>query len=303
MWSLDDLPIFLAVVEHNGVTAAAVALGLSKSTVSKALQRLEDAMSLRLMERNSRNIRLTTEGEVFYRQGLAIMEQVQAANHLMGGLSSSPVGPLTVALPIAFAREYVAPRLPQFHQRYPKVDLEIIMTSQSVDIIRDQIDLAVVVGGLVNSELIARTLIQSQLIWVSSPSYVATHEFKPTTESLKSHIQVIESRYSARQFPLRIEEKKQSIDLVTGVVRINDPIAVREAVLNGAGVAPLPHHYCQRLLNSGELVQVYDQIECAANAATLSVVYPSRRFMSNKARAFLDFLIEIAESIPSRCLY
>lgn len=295
MWSLDDLPIFLAVVENNGVTAAAVTMGLSKSTVSKALQRLEDAMSLRLMERNSRNIRLTTEGEVFYRQGLVIMEQVQNANHLMGGLSSAPIGPLIVALPIAFAREYVSPKLAQFHLRYPKVDLEIIITSQPVDIIREQIDLAVVVGRLVNSELIARTLIESQLIWVCSPNYAAHHKFEPTIESLKSHIQVVESRYSTRLFPLRIEDKKLSLDLLSGVIRINDPIAVREAVLNSAGVAPLPHHYCQRLLDSGELVQVFSNIECAANTATLSVVYPSRRFMSNKARAFLDFLLEITE--------
>ena len=104
-WTIDDVPVFVAVVDQNGVTAAARALGMPKSTVSKALSRLEEALGLRLIERNSRNLRVTGEGETFYRQAVLIMEQVREADAAMAGLNAVPSGRLVAALPPALCQD------------------------------------------------------------------------------------------------------------------------------------------------------------------------------------------------------
>ena len=142
-WNIDDIPSFIAAVEQGGISAAASKLNISKSTVSKALSRLEEALGVRLLDRNSRNVRVTSEGQAFYQHCIRIMEQVNEANGQMAGLISEPQGKLVAALPIAFSREFVAQHIEQFRQRYPDIELEIIITSSPVDIIRDQIDLAV----------------------------------------------------------------------------------------------------------------------------------------------------------------
>ena len=296
-WSIDDVPIYIAVVEHNSLSAAARHLDISKSTVSKSLNRLEQALGIRLLERNSRNIRITSDGEVFYRHALLILEQVSEADAVMSGLTSTPSGKLVVALPMAFARECVAPRLGEFRQAYPRIDLEIIISSLPVDIIRDQIDVAVVVGSLNDSELIVKKLYESRLMWVASPDYAATRPLGASPEELLSHIQLCEKRYGLSQFPIRIKDQHRHLDLSRNITHVNDPIFVREAVMNGAGISPLPNQYCEKHIAKGQLVQVYRHIGFDASASELSAIYPSRRLRSNKTRVFIDFLVDICEQL------
>ncbi|WP_286237868.1 LysR family transcriptional regulator [Neptuniibacter halophilus] len=296
-WNIDDIPLFIATVEHKGVSAAAAHLQLAKSTVSKGLNRLEQALGLRLLERNSRNIRITAEGETFYRHCLQIMQQVEETEAAMSGLQAEPGGRLVVALPMAFGREIVARHLPRFRRQFPKIELEIIITSHPVDIIRDQIDLAVVIGELADSELIATPLYQSRLLWVTTPAYRDSHELGSSTEALQGHIQICEQRYRHSRFPVRQAESRKTINLSRGIIHVNDPIAVREALLNGGGVSLLPDQYCKPCLASGELVEVYPEVQFEASAAVLSAVYPQRRLMSKNCRVFLEFLRELCEQI------
>lgn len=293
-WNIDDVPIYIAVVEYEGISAAARFLGISKSTVSKAISRLEDALSVRLLERNSRNVRITSEGDIFYKRGMLIMEQVSETNAIMAGLTATPRGRLVVSLPIAFSREIVAPQLVVFQERFPEIELEILVTNKPVDIIRDQIDLAVVVGELQDSELVTKKLYRGELTWVSSPAYIKNNVLADSVDDLRSHIKIIEKRYGARQFPLKIGQQNTHIDLNSMVTHVNDPIAVAKAVIHGCGVSFLPDQYCKRYFESGELVPVYEHIDINSAAVGLSAVYPSRRFISNKTRVFLDFLINIA---------
>ena len=297
-WSIDDAPLFIAIVRHKGLTAAADNLGIAKSTLSKALTRLEKGLNLRLIERNSRSLRITPEGDAFYQQCLQIMEQVREADHVMEDLGAEPKGKLRVALPIAFSRDYVARRLPEFCQRFPKVELEIIITSHPVDIIRNHIDLAVVVGAQNDSELIMRPLHEGRLVWVSSPQYVAQHELGSTLDHLRSHIRLCEQRYASARFPVNINGQHAQLDLTDGVVHINDPISVREAVLSGWGVSLLASQYCRPQIERGELVPVFEHIGFEASAARLSAVYPGSRVTSAKIKAFLGFLSGICEEMP-----
>ncbi|HPE60299.1 MAG: LysR family transcriptional regulator [Thiothrix sp.] len=290
MWSLDDVPVYLAIVEQQGISQAARHLGVSKSMASKALMRLETALGVRLMERNSRNMRITSEGAVFYRYALLIMEQADRAQAVMSGLTAEPVGRLVVALPMAFSREIFIPRLPDFYRQYPRIELEIVITSHEPDIIRDQIDLAVVVGPLSDSELVVTRLYRGALIWVASARYVAQNTPDDTLESLRAHLRICETRYAQARFPVRIRDRKHYLDLQRGLMQVNDPMSVRDAVLNDFGVALLPLQYARQQLESGELQAVFPQVEVESSSADLSAVYPARRLLSNKTRALLDFL-------------
>jgi len=297
MWNIDDVPIFVAIVEQGGITPAASSMNISKSTVSKSLSRLEHALGVRLIDRNSRNIRVTSEGEAFYRQGLMIMEQVKEASAVMAGLTATPSGRLVVAVPMAFSREILAPNLPAFCERHPQIELDLIVTGQPVDIIRDQIDIAVVVGSLTDSELITKPIYQGELLWVTSPQYAKRNQLDGTFEALMSHLKICEKRYAQARLSVRENGQRKQADLRKHIAQVNDPITVRQAVLSGLGVSFLPSQYCMAQIKSGDLLQVYEHIRFDMSASALSVVYPSRRLISNKTRVFLEFLFRICKQI------
>ena len=298
-WNLEHLPVFVQVAELLGISAAANQLNIPKSSVSKTISQLEKSLGVRLFERNSRNVRLTNEGEVFYKESLRILEVVDNAAHTMQGIVSTPSGKLTVALPIAFSREIIAPKLKDFTEQYPDIELEVVVTNQALDIIKDQIDLAVVVGAQSDSELIVKTLYKSRLCCVATPDYVADVSMSETAECLQEHVKIVESRYALRRFPIRLAQQKQHINLNFRKVRVNDPLSVREAVLNGFGVGLVPYQYCHKQLSTGQFIEVFPSIDFDVSAATLSVIYPSRRLVSNKSRAFLNFLTQCCEQLQT----
>lgn len=292
-WRLDDIPVFLAVLEQGGISAAARALDCPKSTVSAALARLERALGLRLVDRSSRSLRVTSEGEAFYRQALLIMEQAREADALMAGLGAAPSGRLSVALPPAFSQEMVAPRLPGFRARHPGIELDIVVTSQGAALVRDRVDLAVVVGALDDSELVSRTLLSGELIWVSSPRWLAGHPLGRTLDEARAQVQICETRYARQRMPVHVDGQAAVIDLTRGVTRVDDPLVVRRVVMAGGGVSVLPRHYCAEPLADGRLVEVLPHIRFDLAASRLTAVYPGRRLLSPRVRVFLEFLAGI----------
>lgn len=293
-WSIDDLPIFAAVVKQKGITAAAEYLNTPKSTVSRSITRLENALGVRLLERNSRNIRLTHDGEAFYQHSLLILEQVEEANNRMAGLTAVPSGQLTVALPMAFAREIVAPKLNIFLQQYPDVRLEIIITSRDEDPIQDHIDIAVVIGSQPDSDLIAQPLTKSTLVWICSADYYHNNHFGTHVEDLTKHLFIGEKRYCKTGLQVLDHGDPKTIEM-TELSCLNDVISVQQAIAGGAGVSMVPSLYCKEQLKNGSLVQVYHDIAFDSDSALITALYPSRRCRSNKTKAFLDFLKTLTE--------
>lgn len=298
-WNIDDAPVFIAVVDRNGISTAADHLQMPKSTVSRCISRLEERLGVRLLARNSRRLRVTAEGEVFYRHAVQIMEQVSLANAEMAGLTSVPSGRLTVALPMAFSREIVAGNLSRFNERYPLINLEVIVTSHNVDVIREQVDIALVIGQLNDSELIAQKLMETSLVWIASPEYAKAHQLDDTVgiEGLVSHIHVCERRYGQSRLTVYEQGTKQAISLAH-VMHTNDPIMVREMVVDGAGVSLAPLIYCRRNISEGSLVQVFPHIRIDSTAV-ISAVYPGRSLGSTKNRCFIDFIRDIVKEISA----
>ncbi len=296
-WNLDDLPVFVAIIGQDGISAAARELGMPKSTVSATLTRLERALGLRLIDRSSRSLRVTAEGAAFHRQALLILEQAREADDLMAGLASAPTGRVSVALPPAFSLEVLAPRLPEFRARHPGLELEIVVTSQGSALVRERVDLAVVVGPLEDSELVSRTLIEGDLIWVASPAWLAGHRPGETLDAVRAQIQICEARYAVRRVPVEVRGEPAHLDLSRGITRVNDPLAVRRVVMAGGGLSMLPRQYCIEPLAEGRLVEVLPHVRLSQASARLTAIYPGRRLLSPRVRALLDFLVETCAAL------
>lgn len=295
-WRLDDLPVFLAVIDQGGVSAAARALDAPKSTVSAALTRLEQGLGLRLIDRSSRSLRITAEGEAFRRQAQLILEQAREADALMAGLGSTPSGRLTVALPPAFSLELLAPHLERFRAAQPGIELEIVVSGQGATLVRDQVDVAVVVGPLEDSELVSLPLVAGGLVWVTSPRWLADHTPGPGLDELRRQVQVCETRYAQRRLPVHVNGEAAQIDLSRGITRVNDPLVVRRVVMDGGGLSLLPRHYCTAPLADGRLVEVLPHIRLDQARSQLTAVYPGRQLLSPRVRVFLAFLQEVCAS-------
>jgi DNA-binding transcriptional LysR family regulator len=278
------------VIEQNGITAAAEVLGMPKSSVSNAVARLERALGLRLIERDSRNLRITPEGEVFYRKALPIVEQATEADAAMAGLTAVPSGRLSVALPPAFSQEVFAPHLAGFARAYPEIELDITVSSHGAALIRDQVDVAVAVGPLEDSDLVSVVLISGPLVWVTSPGYAATLPAEVDERAISSHVLLCEKRYGLARLPVHVAGRAATIDLSHGVSHVNDPLAVRRAVLHGAGVSVLPRHYCREQLADGSLIEVWTSVAFDLAASKLTAIYPSRRLLSPRVRVFVNHL-------------
>lgn len=286
--------IFVAVVRFGGITAAAETLGKPKSSVSRAISELENRLGVRLFDRNSRQLRLTTEGDQFYQQMSAIYDQVDEAFSQVQGLSGAPKGPLSVALPMAFGREVVGPRLAEFMTRYPQIELDVRLVSQHLDMIKAGVDLSVEVGPLAPSDYVAVSLVRLELILVGAPDVVSQLSDPQDPDCVAREIRLIETRYGQGQLSLIGPFGRRRMTLPR-VSRVNDPLLIREAVRHGAGVSILPALYCEADLRSGLLQRVCRDAKVDPGSELL-VMYPSRRFVNTKSQLFIQFLRDTVET-------
>ena len=302
-WRIDDIPVFHAVVETGGMTAAGAALGMPKSSVSKSIARLEHDIGVRLLDRNSRRVRVTREGETFFQQCHKILDQVSETDAIMTGLAGVPSGRLSVALPPAFCEEVLAPKIAEFLHRYPGIELELEATARPIDMLAERFDIAVVVGVQSDSELAQKVLIGGRLIWVTSPAYQAAHDVAGDIVSLSKHIMICERRYGDRTLTIKQHGHLTRFDVDPRVTRVNSPLAVRQAVLHGAGVSFLPDRYCNDLVREGRLLEIGEGVQFDTRAAELTAIFPSRKLLSSRTRAFLNFLEDIcAQQLAPRTM-
>lgn len=286
----NDIPIFAAVAEHKGITAAANSLGIPKSTVSNSINRLEKAIGVRLLERNSRNIRLTSEGESFYKHSQIITEHLELVEAEMNGLQREPRGKLSIALTMAFSREVVKGQLSEFMLKYPEIQLDIhVSNDYKIDVISDPVDVAIKVGELPNSELIVTKLMQVPLLWVSSPEYLQSHVFDE--EQISEHIKIVDKRYTKLNLSMKKGRIKKTINL-NNISVSNDPLMVRDLIVSGEGLGVIPSIFCQDQIKSGELICVFSDWVVEPESI-ISAVYPSKRLVSSKTKLLIDFLKEI----------
>jgi DNA-binding transcriptional LysR family regulator len=286
---IDAMRVFAKVVDEGTLSAAARRLAVSKSSVSKQLARLEDRVGARLLHRSTRKLAPTEAGRAFYDRCVRIVRDVEEAELEAGHAHAAPHGLLKVNMPPSFGRMYIAPLLPEFVAKHPKIRLDLALSDDTLDTIAGGFDVTIRPAlELEDSTLIARRLAPCRCVVCGSPEYFARRGIPTEPAQLEKHNCLIYSYPATRRAWHFSGENGRSWIRVSGSIRANTGDVLREAVLAGVGIAQLPTFIVGPDLAAGALVAVLASYE-DSSAAVWALQPPGRR-PSPKVRAFVDFL-------------
>jgi DNA-binding transcriptional LysR family regulator len=290
--SLGDIEIFAEVVDAGSMTAAAHRLGLTVPVISKRMQRLEAKLGVRLLERSTRRIVLTEAGQGFHHRVGRILEAFDDAVGFASEVSTSLNGTLRVLAPAAFGRMHLAPHLPRFLDIHPSLQLDLELSDQDVDIATGGFHLALRIGQLADSSLIAKKLAPVRQVLCAAPAYLARFGTPQHIGDLGQH----ELLSPDPEWLLSSPDGRVSIP-VRSRFRTTSCEAIREAVINGAGIGLLPTWNICPELADGRLKAVLADYEREGSGGVFAV-YTSKELMPRKARTLLDFLASIYGARP-----
>ncbi len=267
-------------------------MGLSRSAAGKAIARLEQRLSVRLLHRTTRSLGLTDEGREFYRRGLQILASVDDAEASVAGDKGTARGVLRLTAPAAFGRRILLPLVPKFLVAWPEVQVEISFSDRLADIVEEGFDLAVRIGVTVpDTRLVSRTLARYRALLCASPAYLAARGEPQTVESLAGHEALLfSSRNQKQPWRLRDERGEWVKAPVRGRLRLDSGEALRDAALSGLGIAYLPEFMIAEDLAAGRLRQVLRAV--AGEEVRIVALYPNKRLLEPRVRRFLDLLVD-----------
>lgn len=285
---LDGIAAFARVVDSGSFSAAAGRLGISKSAVSAHVQRLEERLGVRLLNRTTRRLSLTEAGAAYYRHCAHILAEAEAAEQAAGALQREPRGTLRISAPSSFGWMHVAPAVPDFLKRYPELAIDITLSPAHVNLVDEGLDLAIRIGVLEDSPLVVRKLAPSRLVLCAAPAYLAARGVPREPRELAGHdclcTNVLpwgdEWRLAGKDGEVRVA--------VNARFRSNSAEMLRTAALEGVGIAVLPTWSVAEALGAGALQRVLTAWE--PPVSTIYAAYPGNRLMSMKVRAFVDHL-------------
>lgn len=288
---LTALRVFRQVVEQGGFAAASRQLGLSPAAVSKNIAELEAHVAARLLNRTTRRMSLTEAGTRYYEQVARILDELREAEQSLGPLQSAPTGTLRVSAPMSFTLTRLSAAIPAFLARHPDLSLDLNLEDRRVDIVKEGYDLAIRgTDRLEDSSLVARRLMTLEHVLCAAPAYLARHGEPASPADLRGHecVQFTLSGHADEWTFLRAGQTQRVP--VRGRYKVGSSLAVRDALRAGFGLSLVPRVYVQDDLASGALRAVLD--DWRPVQTDIYVVYPSRRHMVAKVRAFIDFLVE-----------
>lgn len=289
--NINDLLIFAHVVKEGSLSAAGRALGFSSAVVSKRLQRLEEQLGIRLVNRSTRKLSVTEEGARYHEYCVRVLVELEEAEALITRGSRQPRGTLRVTVPSAFGRLHIAPLVPEFLRRYPELRLSLHLTDHVVDLIEEGFDMALRIGDMKDSNLVARQLGIDRRFVVATPSYVEKHGAPGTPGELAQHNALLFANPAPLdQWQFVARDGRTQTVRVSGNFETNNCDALREALLADAGIALRPTWDVGKDIRAGTLqVLLPDYVQPSYN---IQAVYPSRRHLSQKVRVFVDLLRE-----------
>ena len=288
MLDLVHLQAFVRIADLGSISAAARALRSPKSSVSRSLARLEEAVGTALMERSTRHLKLTDAGRLLQRHAGRILDDVSEAENALGGLIGKPSGTLRVSVGFTFAVGPLAPMLPAFLARYPDVRVVLVVDNRSVDLLSEDIDVAIRIGKLRDSELVARKVATMELWPCASPAYLAARGTPETVDDLLAHTLI--SHFDSRvPWSVRTPTGQLRDILVEPGTVIPEPAVSKAVLIGGAGIGWLPDFLALDALADGSLVRVL--ADHGSETLDVHALYPSHRSLSAKVRVFVDALV------------
>jgi DNA-binding transcriptional LysR family regulator len=284
---LDAMRVFTRVLDRRSFTQAAQDLGLPRSTVTQAVQQLEERLGVRLLQRTTRTVRPTLDGEAYYRRCLAILDDIEDAEGAFQG--ATPRGMLRIEVQGTIARHFLMPGIPDFLERYPDIEISMSESDRWVDIVREGVDCVLRYGALPDSDLIARTVMMLERVTVAAPSYLERYGCPQSLAELAGHRAVcLRSLTTGALTPLEFLEDGEIVHVDLPVpFSITGTESFRDATLLGLGLAQLPMFHVEQDLKEGRLVRVL--ADRPLPSQPVSILYPRSRQLSPRVRLFMEW--------------
>lgn len=297
--STGEMQVFVRSVELGGFSAAARELGLTPSALSKLVTRLEDRLGVRLLNRTTRSLALTPEGEAYFLRCRHILAEIEEAEIEITRFRDRPRGLLRVSVGTAFGMHQLVPALPRFLERYPEIELEVSVTDRRVDIVEENMDVAIRLGELADSSLIARRICDLWRTIAASPAYLERHGTPRSPDELQQHnCLYISTMPELRRWPFDAERGVRVIE-VSGSVGTDSAEALLQLAVMGVGIIRLADIIVGTAIASGALVPILTDAH-HVEPVPLYVVYPHGRHRSPKIAAMVEFLMENFAHAPWR---
>jgi DNA-binding transcriptional LysR family regulator len=286
MLSWEGISEFVAVAEQASFTKAANELGLSIAQVSRQVSALENRLAIKLLYRTTRSVSVTEPGQLYYQQCRQLLDGLEEAERSLQHLHNEPRGKLKITAPTTYGESHIAPLLNQFLHRYPNLDIQFRMTNQKVDLTEAGFDLAIRLGQLDDSSMMAKKLATRNFFICASKQYIKHHGIPKTPSQLNQH-NCLRGIHDYWRF--NDKDKDRSIT-VTGNYSCNSGSSLRDAALKGIGIIQLPDYYVQTDIENGDLQVLLPDYQPRGDG--IWALYPQNRHLSAKVRTLVDYLAE-----------
>jgi LysR family transcriptional regulator for bpeEF and oprC len=290
MQGLQQFIAFAETAKCGGFAAAAREQGVAPSTLAKAVARLEAALGVKLFHRTTRQVRLTPDGERLYQRCQRVLAEVEDLQSEASGTRALPSGTLRIDLPVFYGKHFVMPLLAALQQRHPQLQIDLRLSDAYVDLVRDGIDMALRIGQLRDSTLVARRVDRQQLVLCASPAYLAAHGTPRRVEELAGHAAIVfRLPTSGRDRPWQLRQRGTEVALTPRArLRIDDGEGLVEALKLGMGLCQLPDMMVRAELERGDLVELLPS--CRPEPMPIHIVYPSGRLLPQRVRVAIEAL-------------
>ena len=291
MDQLAEMRVFVRAIERGTFAGAASDLRLTPSAVSKLVRRLEARLGVRLVNRTTRKLSLTAEGETYFHSGRRLIEAMDDLEHDVAASANHPRGLLRINTAVSFGVQHLAPALIEFHRRYPDVRIDLSLTDRAVDLHAEHIDVAVRVGPLGESSLMARKITEIKRVICASPQYVERFGAPDGPADLARHRCIVFSARGRAGWPFNTADGGMEEVHVSGTFASDNLDCILQLALQGAGIARLPDFMTAEPIRSGRLVPLLAEHHHPERTAAFAVFQPGTQKLP-KVRVFLDFLVE-----------
>lgn len=284
---------FVAVAEAGNFTQGAKKLLISTAQISRQISELEQRLNTKLFYRTTRKVTLTEDGELYYQQCRSILEGLESAERSLSNRQSSPQGKIKISAPVTYGEYHILPLINQFLIRYPQVEIQVQLTNQRINLIEEGYDLAIRLGQLDDSSLIAQRIASRQHFVCASPEYVERHGKPQSIAELKHHNCLLGSAdfWSFRDTHGSSRSTTSNKNVrVTGSLRCNSGLGLVDAALNGIGIVQLPEYYLTKYIAQDQLVVLLNDYQREQEG--IWALYPQNKFLPSKVRLLIDFLKE-----------
>ena len=291
---LNEIAVFIQVVQSLSFSAAAKKLGMPNSTVSHKVSSLEQRLGVTLIQRTTRKLNITPAGQMYYKKCMLGMETFAAAEQELASIQEEPNGLLRITAPVELGKSVLPGIVSKYVSKYPKVRVEIILGGRRMDLLSESVDLAIRVGVLQDSTLIAKKIGSPHFAPFASPKYLKNRDLPLHPRDLRHHDSIIFTPAGLEEVKL-VGPKGSFNAALTSKIIVNDLDAVKDLVLMGEGIGFMQSFFCGPEIKSGKLVRLLP--EWRSEQTPVHFVYPAQRFVSPKLKAFMEMALEPLKSV------